>query len=160
MRRQRLRKSPRKPCPSGTDCITFIDPACFCAITDEDSDGIDSCPGEDDKIDENGNGRPDCIENCVGESEFDVNFLRTNSATPSAETVKNFETPVRAVQFTVFNIGRKKNSYEEKVSVYYQKGGLAVGEELFFGDMDYETLNNFKVNRHWTGESPTDLSDG
>jgi len=116
-------KAQGSPCPSGTDCITFIDPACYCAITDADNDGvcdgIDSCPGEDDKIDTNENGMPDCIENCVGESEFNVNFLRTSATAPSAETSKVFDVPVRAVQFTVFNLGRKKNVYEEKVSVYY-----------------------------------------
>jgi hypothetical protein len=42
-------------CYTGTDCDTFWDPACYCATTDPDRDGvcdgIDMCPNEDDKID-------------------------------------------------------------------------------------------------------------
>ena len=137
-----LGKAQGSPCSSGTDCITFIDPACYCVITDEDNDGvcdgIDSCPGQDDKIDSNENGRPDCMENCVGESEFDVTFLRTTSATPVAHTFKAFETPVHSVQFTVYNIGRKANSYEEKVSVWYLKNG----ETILYEDMVFETLKS------------------
>ena len=61
---------PWAPCFTGTNCTTFIDPSCFCATKDPDRDGIcdgmDMCPNEDDKIDEDYNGLPDCIENCSG----------------------------------------------------------------------------------------------
>ena len=42
---------------------------CGCGLPDIDSDGDDvldcndQCPGRDDRIDENGNGQPDCVEN-------------------------------------------------------------------------------------------------
>lgn len=53
-------------CSSGCDCITTVDAACQCAISDPDNDGIcdglDVCPGEDDKIDTDNNGIPDCAE--------------------------------------------------------------------------------------------------
>ena len=57
-------------CYTGTNCDTFIDPSCYCATDDPDRDGIcngiDICPNHDDKVDEDGNGIPDCIENCAG----------------------------------------------------------------------------------------------
>ena len=79
-------------CFTGCDCDTFIDPACFCATTDGDNDGvcdgIDVCPFDDDKIDMDGNGVPDCVENCAGVDAFDVTFLRTDATNSSASASK------------------------------------------------------------------------
>lgn len=60
-----------EPCDDGDDCTysEHLDENCECigtAIPDDDNDGIcnalDQCPGEDDLIDENLNGIPDCLE--------------------------------------------------------------------------------------------------
>jgi hypothetical protein len=126
------------PCSTGSGCTTALDGCCMCATTDEDEDGIcdgiDICPYEDDKVDANDDGVPDCIQNCTGSDHFDVAFIRTNSDSAVTSSTKQFAEAVRAVQFTVYNLGRKKDSYEEKVSIWYTKGS----EEIFAGDMTYE----------------------
>jgi len=134
-------------CYTGTNCDTFIDPSCYCATDDPDRDGIcngiDICPNHDDKVDEDGNGIPDCIENCASEDSFDVSFLRINSSNPSKSTTKWLTEPARAVKFIVYNFGRKVNSWEEIVYISYTTGSsTATGtfEEHYFGSMTFEEL--------------------
>jgi len=67
-------------CQSGCACITTIDDSCNCAISDPDEDGvcdgIDVCPEEDDTIDTNNDGIPDCsVLPCT---EAQASFSKTN----------------------------------------------------------------------------------
>ena len=134
-------------CWTGTDCDTFIDPSCYCATQDPDRDGIcngiDICPGQDDKIDEDGNGIPDCVENCASEDAFDVKFLRVNSNNRWATTTKWLNEPARAVKFIVYNFGRKVDSWEEIAYIWYTTGDSTADgtyEEHYFGSMTFEEL--------------------
>ena len=70
-------------CFTGTGCSTILSPSCYCAFFDGDKDGvcdgIDVCPEEDDKIDIDLNGVPDCSEEpCIeAYDDFGQNYLRT-----------------------------------------------------------------------------------
>ena len=48
------------------ECNSTFDESCNCVSIDSDTDGVcdklDQCPGENDDIDNNGNGTPDCAE--------------------------------------------------------------------------------------------------
>merc|ERR1711862_840370 len=64
---------PAAPCQNDEGCKGIIDSSCTCTIEDSDGDGVcntlDQCQDEDDTIDLNRNGIPDCTEEnvCVNE---------------------------------------------------------------------------------------------
>jgi len=78
---------PAAECGSQNDgCTGLIDSSCTCAIHDSDSDGVcdtlDICPGEDDTVDLNKDGIPDCNQEhvCVYEDrEFATESLKATS---------------------------------------------------------------------------------
>ena len=135
-------------CETGTGCSTFLSPSCYCAFLDSDWDGVcdgrDICPDEDDTIDEDDNGIPDCSEEpCTeAEDEFDSGFLRTWPNTPVNDITKEFANPIRNPAFKLENLGQSHSKgWQELVSVFYTKSvSGAAGEEQFFASMTYEEL--------------------
>jgi hypothetical protein len=120
-----------------------LSPACFCAFFDGDHDGvcdgIDICPDEDDNIDIDENGIPDCSEEPCTEAEddFGANFLRTWPAKPVNDIVKEFPAPIRNPAFKLENLGRSHSKgWEEVVDVYITQHG----NENLWGSMHYDEL--------------------
>ena len=115
------------PCDDGSECTTELNESCLCSTNDADNDGIcdglDQCPDEDDTIDINHDGLPDCaFEPCAEHtSMFDKNVLSTSTMHKTDSATVTFMIPARNPEFTVLNVGSQVDKYEELVKIYYVK---------------------------------------
>jgi len=124
-------------------CEGSINSSCTCEAKDSDNDGVcdtyDKCPDFDDNLDSDNNGIADCEERvCVSQKDkFKPKKLFTNKEPPRNSVTKTFDTPVNDLKFTVFDIGSRKNKYDEKVSIFYTVLG---GEYRLWGSMTWDEL--------------------
>ena len=113
---------------------------------DRENDGDSEKDGDSDKEDD---GRKDedqgiCIE------RFDVDFLQTTLTHHSPYMSRHWSRPLNSVEFTVFNIGEKKNEYSEKVRVWYR-------QDTEMNYFDSKTIRELvKIN---AGQKFSDMND-
>ena len=115
------------PCPTGSGCIGETDALGDCITLDQDNDGIcdglDICEWEDDKIDTNHNGVPDCSERvCYKMHEnFDTDTLKLEAHSSSISTTKDmWNKGAFRVIFTVKNISYRLGSWKDKVTISFK----------------------------------------
>lgn len=104
---------------------------------------MDVCAGEDDSVDENDDGEPDCLVNeksCdYEERSFDVRQLKVKNGTTS--TSLEFDPPVSNPKFIVYNIGKKKGKFDDKVTVTYTKSDGTTSDPLVMKKSQLKVLN-------------------
>ena len=114
------------PCVDTDFCEPKINEECECQVYDTDEDGVcdgqDQCPGEDDSIDTNDNGTPDCAERVCkkGKAKWPIKKLNSKQASRGRnETSLEFDSPISNAELKVFNLGSRKNEFEDVVTVTY-----------------------------------------
>lgn len=120
------------PTPLSVDLSTITycgEAGAGCA--DDDDDGVcnedDLCPGEDDLLDANNNGTPDCMESCdnPGFNFFDSDPLVHTQAGGSNEASLNYGGAIHSgISFTISGLsattgGKPDNRFIEAVNVSY-----------------------------------------
>jgi len=125
---------PAASCQNEEGCTGSIDASCTCVIEDSDGDGVcdtlDKCEDEDDTIDNNKNGVPDCSEEnvCTYESRA-LTFNDINSNTKASKEIV-FDSPIHYPQFTIFSIDAKEGKYSDLCTVTWTDKDGNVSEPL------------------------------
>jgi len=92
---------------------------------------FDQCPDEDDTIDRNKDGIPDCTQDhvCTYENrEFTVDSLKSTSDANSTEMI--FDPPIHYPQFTVFSIDADEGVYSDLCTIIYTDKDGNVSEPM------------------------------
>ena len=103
---------------------TGDDGSCVCQSADDDDDGVcnnaDQCPGEDDNLDENEDGIPDCQEEACEpqKKKWDQRRLYAPK-NESASTTMSFESPAYDCTFIVDGVNRRWGRYDDLITVTY-----------------------------------------
>lgn len=150
------------PCPTGSGCLGNLDNGCDCVTSDHDNDGvcdgIDICEYEDDSIDEDGNGVPDCSERVcyIVKSSFSTDKLTivpdSYDNTVSEVTKELWYSNAHKVWFTVYDINYRLSTYADKVTISYKDNYSNVYEDAMV-----MTWNELKVINE--GKSHKDMDD-
>lgn len=122
-------------CQNEDGCTGIVNSSCICVIKDSDDDGVcntfDQCPDEDDTIDSNKDGIPDCTQDhvCTYENrEFTVDSLKSTSDANSTEMI--FDPPIHYPQFTVFSIDADEGVYSDLCTIIYTDKDGNVSEPM------------------------------
>ena len=133
--------SPADPLLQCESTMIADEGACVCQSADDDSDGVcnavDKCPGEDDNLDENEDGIPDCQEDVCEpmKKKWEDRRLYVKKG-DSRSTTMEFEFPAYNVYFIVDSVNARWGRYDDQVTVSYltvdgDKGELSMtGSEL------------------------------
>ena len=119
--------------PCSSTYATGIEGICVCQRADDDSDGVcnedDKCPGEDDNLDENGDGHPDCQPLVCKPQKKKWKPKRIKAKrNDSISNSMLFEFPAHNCTFSVRNINHRWGRYEDHVTVTYHAANGEIGE--------------------------------
>jgi hypothetical protein len=132
---------PNAPCNDNNVCTINdkLDSNCNCSGTYADDDGDtvcnanDVCPGADDRIDENNNGTPDCLECFPATKNFAVSTL--NATNTAASTTVSFAQGDKNPSFTISGLNSKTGGgkFNDEVKVEYNAGSGFVAYGTYLG---------------------------
>ena len=130
---------------------TGIEGICVCQPADDDSDGVcnedDQCPGEDDNLDENGDGHPDCQNIiCYPQKKIWKPKRLKVKRNDSISSSMLFDFPAHNCTFNVRNLNRRWGRYEDHVTVTYHATNGDIGEISMTGS-ELEKINKWVWGR-------------
>jgi len=110
---------------SSTYTTTGEGSVCLCQAADDDADGVcndaDQCPGEDDNLDANEDGVPDCQESVCEpqKKKWESRRLKKKKNADPVSTSMEFAFPAYNCTFIVDNVNRRWARYDDHVTVTY-----------------------------------------